>query len=136
MRRSTGRPTSFGSRSVDFRRSMVPAQFVEATEPELPVDDALPGKPNTPVEQVLMEQRVTEIDDVPDAPADGDDSGEESAVVGVSIANAGRADRHRPARTTITCLAAPTTEPGLVKGMLKGLILLSLQTLKQRLENS
>jgi hypothetical protein len=41
---------------------------------------------------------------------------------------------NRSSQTTITCLVRPTSEPAAVEGMLRGLIVLSLQSLKRRLE--
>jgi Polyketide cyclase / dehydrase and lipid transport len=40
------------------------------------------------------------------------------------------------ARAIITCLAAPTAEPRIVEGMLRGLIRHSLQSLKQYMDES
>ena len=115
---------------------MVPVQFVETVEAQSPEDGALPERPKATVEQSLMEQRVTEIDDVLMLLR-------MEMTVGKNLPWSAYESRMRVepiaidrARTTVTCLAAPTAEPALAKGMLKGLILLSLQTLKQRVENS
>jgi hypothetical protein len=86
--------------------------------------------------QVLMEQRVMEIDDELMLLRMEMPSGQN--VPWSSCESRLRVEQlaGRQARVTMTCLAAPMAEPRLVEGMLRALIVLSLQSLKQEMESS
>jgi hypothetical protein len=116
--------------------NVMPKGLIGNAHQQPPHDGSSPVQVVRASAQVSMEQRVMEIDDALMLLRTEMTSGQN--VPWSSYESRLRVEPLTPrqARVSITCLAAPMAEPRLVEGMLRALIVLSLQSLKQEMEAS
>ena len=132
------RPAAFVWNAVRGLRGLAtPEGVVEEARAQLPADGELPAQVRRAAQHVSMQQRVTEID-------------EGLMLLGLEMTSGQNVPWSsyqsrvriepldgRTTRVTMTCLAdAPGEQRRLVEGLLRSVLVLSLQSLRQRMEAS